>query len=85
MDHKVHQLVFVHLLCVEVGDQKTDVIPLEKEDSKEEKEKKQENISILEALSRPCPLYSLSHMLPAGCDVLSSYTPGEVSMLGPRN
>lgn len=40
VDHKVHQLVFVHLLCVEVGDQKTDVISLGKEDSRKEEEKK---------------------------------------------
>lgn len=70
---------------MEVGDQKTDVIPLGKEDSKEEKEKKQENISIPEAHSWPCSLYLLSHMLPAGCVLLSGYLPGGVSMLGPRN
>lgn len=35
VDHKVHQLVFVHLLCVEVGDQKTDVIPLGEEETGE--------------------------------------------------
>lgn len=28
VNHKVHQFVFVHLLCVEVGDQKTDVVAL---------------------------------------------------------
>lgn len=27
-DHKVHKLVFIRLLCVEVGEQKADVIPL---------------------------------------------------------
>lgn len=31
MNDKVHQFVFVHLLCVEVGDQKTDVIALQNE------------------------------------------------------
>ena len=38
VDHKVHQLVLIHLFCVEVGDQKADVIPLGKEDSGEEGE-----------------------------------------------
>lgn len=28
MDDKVHQLVFIHLLCVEVGDEEADVIAL---------------------------------------------------------
>jgi hypothetical protein len=28
MDDEVHQLVLVHLLCVEVGDEETDVIAL---------------------------------------------------------
>lgn len=78
---------------MEVGDQKTDVISLGKEDSREEEQKKQEKISVLGALSWPCLLHSLSHMLPAGCDLLSSHTPFSqqhtrsvgVSMLDPRN
>lgn len=28
MDDKVHQLVFIHLFCVEVGDEEADVIAL---------------------------------------------------------
>lgn len=27
VDYKVHQFTFIYLLCVEAGDQKTDVIP----------------------------------------------------------
>lgn len=30
VNDKIHQFVFVHLLCVEVGDQKTDIIALQK-------------------------------------------------------
>lgn len=78
---------------MEVGDQKTDVIPLGKEDSGEKGEKKQERISILGALRWPCPLRPLSHMLPAACDPIPSYMPfrqqptcfGGVCMLDPRN
>lgn len=32
MNDKVHQFMFVHLLCVEVGDEETDVIALRNED-----------------------------------------------------
>lgn len=37
MNDKVHQFMFVHLLCVEVGDEKTDVIALRNKDGSQKK------------------------------------------------
>lgn len=34
VDDKVHQLVFVHLLCVEVGNQEANIISLQREKNK---------------------------------------------------
>lgn len=78
---------------MEVGDQKTDVIPLGKEDSRGEEEKKQERINVPGTFSWPCPLHSLSHTLSAGCDLLPSNTrfsqqptcSDGLSMLDPSN
>lgn len=39
MDDKVHQFMFVHLLCVEVGDEKTDVIALRNDVGSQRKER----------------------------------------------
>lgn len=43
VDYKVHQFVFVHLLRVEVGDEKADVIPLGREVSREGGEEMRQN------------------------------------------
>lgn len=60
MDDKVHQLVFIHLFCVEVGDEEADVIALK---CTKEEVRKHGNISLLASLTHYVAFQKIFHNL----------------------